>query len=248
MNKTLLALGVSGVFAQRGKNRSGGGTPSPQSGNAPGELNVQLLADIVKATQENQFVYTSPAHHTAMVAAGLVEVNPQMADDKGQFATRATAAGVQKVNDANSQNAASGETSPATGPDGAKPSFTVARDVPMPTAKRGGRSGTLYPFDSLEVGQSFFVAATNDKPNPAKSLASTVSSATARYAEQDGTKEVQEKDAEGNKVFIDAAKTQPKMVTVPKYKATRKFEARSVEDGGPWGQPGVKGAGVWRTQ
>jgi len=120
----------------------------------------------------------------------------------------------------NHEVAEAGET--ATGKNG----FVLEAGVPLPTIKRGGRGGEVYPFDEMGVGQSFFVAASADKPNPAKSLASTVSSATARYAvpAEDGS-----------------TKTNKKGETVPLMVETRKFVVRSVEENG------VKGARVWRT-
>ena len=101
--------------------------------------------------------------------------------------------------------------------------FKIENDIPMPSGSARGRGGNLYPFDDLEVGQSFFVANSEDKPNAAKSLASTVSSATARYAvpSEDG-----------------ATKTNKKGKTVPVMVETRKFVVRSVEGG----------ARVWRTK
>jgi hypothetical protein len=52
---------------------------------------------------------------------------------------------------------------------------------------RGGRNRSVYPFDALAVGQSFHVPASEAKPNPAKSLASTVSSANKRNAKDGGS-------------------------------------------------------------
>lgn len=252
MNKSLMAAGISAAFYMAPKNKKnsgaggGGSTDGGTAGSAVGEVNMQLLGEVVKATQANSFLYTSVAHHTPMVAQGYVEVNPQISNDKGELATRATQAGVEAFGGAQQTNAQTSETNPSTGPEGAKPSFTIVAGVELPTVKRGGRSGTVYPFDSLQVGQSFFVPASNDKPNPAKSLASTVSSATARYAVQSGTKQVQAKDDNGNK--LTNPDQTPKMIDVPNMVAQRVFVARSVTDGAPWGQPGVKGAGVFRTK
>ena len=104
--------------------------------------------------------------------------------------------------------------------------FQIENDVPVPAISGRGRGGNVYPFDQLEVGQSFFVANSESKPNAAKSLASTVSSATARYAvpAEDGS-----------------TKTNKKSEVVPVLVETRKFVVRSVEE------DGVKGARVWRT-
>ena len=104
--------------------------------------------------------------------------------------------------------------------------FKIEDSIPVPTISGRGRGVKVYPFDQLEVGQSFFVANDESKPNAAKSLASTVSGATARYAvpAEDG-----------------ATKTNKKGEVVPVMVETRKFVVRSVEENG------VKGARVWRT-
>ena len=104
--------------------------------------------------------------------------------------------------------------------------FQIEDNVPVPAISGRGRGGNVYPFEGLAVGQSFFVPNSESKPNAAKSLASTVSSATARYAvpAEDGS-----------------TKTNKKGEVVPVLVETRKFVVRSVEE------DGVKGARVWRT-
>ncbi len=104
--------------------------------------------------------------------------------------------------------------------------FQIENDIPVPAISGRGRGGNVYPFDQLAVGQSFFVANDESKPNAAKSLASTVCCATARYAvaSEDG-----------------ATKTNKKGEVVPVMVETRKFVVRRVEE------DGVKGARVWRT-
>ena len=107
-----------------------------------------------------------------------------------------------------------------------KTMLQIEDNVPVPAISGRGRGGNMYPFGQLAVGQSFFVPNSEDKPNAAKSLASTVSSATARYAvpAEDGS-----------------TKTNKKGEVVPVMVETRKFVVRSVEENG------VKGARVWRT-
>lgn len=213
-------------------------------------LNLDLLSQIVAATQGNSFVYTAQADYEPLVAAGHVEINPGMVNETGSVATRATATGIQYMADANN-NAATGSTNeqsvagsdaaaggaalsaaqPAAAPAGS--GFVIA-SVPLPTRKseRAGRSSS-YPFDALEVGQSFFVPATEAKPNPRKSLASTVSSATRRFATKT--------DRTRNITVKGVAKS------VPVYEETRKFEVFEGT-GDNYGQPGVKGAIVGRTK
>ena len=187
------------------------------------------LAEIVAAGANGMLV--SESVYAPLVEAGLVEINPGMTDENGNVATRATQKGIESLDsaatvadnatsEATSATAATGETQKV------KTMFKIEDSIPVPTISGRGRGGNVYPFDQLEVGQSFFVANSEDKPNAAKSLASTVSSATARYAvaSEDG-----------------ATKTNKKGEVVPVMVETRKFVVRSVEE------DGVKGARVWRT-
>lgn len=67
----------------------------------------------------------------------------------------------------------------------------ISTAVPMPEGlgKRGRGGNTLYPFDSLEPGQSFGI-----KNKTAKNMASVVSGANKRFM-------VEKKDPNGNTVF-----------------------------------------------
>ena len=187
------------------------------------------LAEIVAAGANGLF--TSAAVHGPLVEAGLVEINPAMVNEAGEIATRATQAGIESpdsgaivvdnaTTEANSETAATGKNEKA------KTMFQIENGVPVPAISGRGRGCNVYPFKVLEVGQSFFVANSESKPNAAKSLASTVCSATARYAvpAEDGS-----------------TKTNKKGEVVPVMVETRKFVVRRVEE------DGVKGARVWRT-
>lgn len=106
----------------------------------------------------------------------FILVNEAMGkNEKGEFAVRASDAGI-----AASDAVAAVAATPAA--PAAKLEFEIESGVALPATQRGGNHrGDTYPFAKLEVGQSFVVAATEAKPNPAKSLASTVSAATRRY-------------------------------------------------------------------
>ena len=184
------------------------------------------LAAIVAAGASG--IYTSPEVHAPLVEQGLVEINPAMTNEAGEIATRATQKGIESLDtgNGNSENAnteATSETAVTGKTEKVKTMFQIEDNVPVPAISGRGRGGETYPFEQLAVGQSFFVANSESKPNAAKSLASTVSSATARYAVP---------DAEGK------TKTNKKGETVPVMVETRKFIVRSVEGG----------ARVWRTQ
>ena len=183
------------------------------------------LAEIVAAGANGMFVPESV--YAPLVEAGLVEINPAMVNEAGEIATRATQAGIESLdNGAKVGDNATSETAETGKTEKVKTMFKIEDSIPIPTISGRGRGGNVYPFDQLEVGQSFFVANDESKPNAAKSLASTVSSATARYAvpAEDGS-----------------TKTNKKGEVVPVMVETRKFVVRSVEENG------VKGARVWRT-
>ncbi len=193
---------------------------------------VVTLADIVAAGAEG--VFTVPSIHTPLVEKGLVEINPAMVDAAGFIATRATQAGIEAVN------------GPAPI---ASSCFQIENNVPIPAVVGRGRAdATVYPFDSLQVGQSFFVPNTEKKPDAAKSMASTVSSAVARYAIPDpsgATKTVPVKqyqvepngkialDANGKRIVLSETTKQ-----VPVMIRKREFVLRAVEGG----------ARIWRTK
>lgn len=171
-------------------------------------------------------LYTSPEVHSSLVEEGLVEINPSMTNEAGEIATRATQKGIDSVNTPKTETGTAEASATPSAPAAAS-SFVIEDDVPMPAVSGRGRGGNTYPFEQLEAGQSFFVPNTEAKPNAAKSLASTVSSATSRYAvpAEDGATKLNRNGEE-----------------VPVMVETRKFVVRSVEENG------VKGARVWRTK
>lgn len=143
--------------------------------------------------------------------------------------------------------------------------YEIDDAVPMPvnTVRRGRQGG--YPFDNLNVGQSFHVApnpakpASGDKPavpaetpaDVAARLQSSVSGARARFAEEipGETEEYTVrtykkgedgkflKDAEGKRI-VDTETTG----TRPKTRLTRDFKVMPVDASDPKGP----GARVWR--
>lgn len=182
----------------------------------------ETLAKIVEATNGPEgLLYVDQKAVQKLIDAGLIEINPDMRDGADNVAARATQKASEPAMNAPVSSAVVAAASAA---------FAIA-SVAMPTAKRGGRTGETYPFDKLEKGQSFFVPATEDRPNPAKSLASTVTSANERYSE----------------VIEGQTRQNRKGNIVPATKPVREFAIRSIEDGAPWGHTGVKGAAIFRT-
>lgn len=208
------------------------GAPSASVASHP-----SLMSAIAAATIAGGAVYTSEADRATLNPA-FIETNTSMVDAEGKMATRASAAGLASVQPA-TPAAANGEAAKRV------VSAIVNTPIPRPAkSKRGGHIKPIYPFDALEVNGSFFVPANAEMPNPAKSLASSVSSATRRYAVEDldtnAQKQyevVQEKQEDGT----------VKAVNRVKMKKTRQFEVFPMEDGAPWGFTGQAGAGIWRT-
>lgn len=186
------------------------------------------LPEIVKATQSESFVYTDSATHGPLIEAGLVEINETITNEAGAIATRATEKALtdmSKTDAATDTGAAAADAAAAATAGG----YELAT-CPLPSISGRGRgAATVYPFDKMEVGQSFFVPNSAERTNAAKSMASTVSSATARYAVETG-------ETKANKAGEQ----------VPVMKETRKFVVRSrtaeaeAADGFKHGQAGAR--------
>lgn len=190
-----------------------------------------LMVAIVAATLgAEQMLMVKTADAQLLSTSGLVETNPNQVEN-GTIATRATQAGIDQYGPKTDEAGNVIETAPVAAK--VKPSFAIAT-VELPEMKRGGRTAEMYPFDALEKGQSFFVPATDKKPDPAKSLASTVTAANERFSTESPTGETRV-NRKGN--------------TVPVRVQDREFALRAIPDGVQWGEQfaGVAGAGIWRT-
>lgn len=135
------------------------------------ETALTLLKFIVAGTQGttgDAVVPFSIAQSIEKAEPGLIIIHTA-ADPAGNAKVSASPSGIQAVN---------GTAAPAP----VASSFVLEDDAVIPPAStRGGVRPETYPFDSMNVGQSFFVAATEARPNPAKALTGTVASANKRY-------------------------------------------------------------------
>lgn len=132
-------------------------------------------------------------------------------------------------------------------------SFEIEDNIPIPTTTaRRGRTGG-YPFENLEIGQSFHVAAKDGEApaDVAARLQSSVSGARARFAEETGETENVErkvyqknedgsfaKDADGKRIVASTEN-----VSRPVTRLTRDFTVKPVDTNDPKGP----GARVWRV-
>lgn len=154
---------------------------------APTKACLEALVTIANATKETGGIYAPKEATERLLENDLVEINEELVNEAGHYMTRATEKGLAKMSDnvetAEAVEEATEETAVAEAPvEKVKETFEIEDNIPLPTVKRGGGKGVeKYPFDKLEIGQSFHVPATEDRPNPGKTLASTVSSAKNRY-------------------------------------------------------------------
>lgn len=147
-----------------------------------------LLAVIVAAmaNADAPFHMATPAEVKNLLDNGMVETNTEITDGD-KVAVRATEKGMAEAPAPSSNEGNNNVSDTNTAP--AASQFALIEGAVLPEG-RAPRSSSVYPFDTMNVGQSFFVPATEDKPNPAKSLASTISSANKRFSKEgaDGRK------------------------------------------------------------
>jgi len=212
------------------------------------KASLELVSAIAVAMASEPYYHlATEAQAKELIDGKLAEFNPDIRDGN-KIAIRLTDEGL-KMDEAKTGDTAtqmttdSANTNPAAAPTAVPASgFAIIDNATLPGASRGGRNGPVYPFDDLAVGQSFFVPATDDKPEPAKSIASTATSAAKRFAtpvlNEDQSPVMEEYKVKGE------TKTRPKM------NETRKFAVKSVEAGktyGSWTAP-QNGALVQRTK
>jgi hypothetical protein len=180
-----------------------------------------LLASIVAATNSKTgYALVDPTQVKALVDGGYIEVNASITDPSGKVAARATASLLA--------------SSTVVAAPVAKPSFELVSGIAPVAAKRGGVREEVYPFSKMEVGQSFFIAATDKTPSPAESFTSTVTSAIRRFSVPTG-----------------ATRTNKKGVVVPELKPTKKFVIRAVVAGQKYENGFTEfanGARIFRTE
>lgn len=167
---------------------------------------LEMLPEIVAATVADSYTMNDPFEVDYLLQNGLIEMNESIKNEEGEQATRATAEGIAYID---SLTVVTKVEEPK--PEGSiKMSFEIETGIEMPKTVRGGGVGnSVYPFDKLELGQSFFVAGKD-----AKSMAGTVSSATQRYAKETGKMRTNRK---GNEV--------------PEMEIIREFKVRAAEGG-----------------
>ena len=169
---------------------------------------LESLPEIVEATKAGSYTMNDPFYVQYLLESGLIEQNEAIKNEEGELATRASSAGIEYIDSIAVVTKA--EEPKTERKEKMSATFEIETGIEMPKTVRGGGVGnSVYPFDKLEVGQSFFVAG-----KEAKSMAGTVSSATQRYAKETGKMRVNRK---GNEV--------------PEMELVREFKVRAAEGG-----------------
>lgn len=123
------------------------------------------LKQIVDAGEDGMLVDLSVVKQ--MVEDDMIEINTSITNEDGLMAARATAKGIATINGLPTREVKG---------------FVLTKGRELPVGKPRGRSGSKWPFDEMEVGESFVILATDEKPNPVKDVSSAVSHANKRYA------------------------------------------------------------------
>lgn len=206
-------------------------------------INVSVLRAIANANAANSVIYVSPAEGMDLVKHNppliTVDGNQKDPSDPNKIAATITEAGGKYLADAGQSNE---HTKPVH-------TFSVqSGGLELPKIKRafggGGGAPTKYPFETMNVGDFFFVANTDvSKGDAVKTMGSAAGSANQRFAEDiviNGEIQTEQvtraKRGEGNKAIKGAdGKNVMETITVNKKRFTRKFVVRPVEAGKEYG-------------
>lgn len=198
-----------------------------------GDIVAQGLAVVDTTITEND---TAAVSLTDAGKAAMNEVNTAAEGAGGQAAADAARARLQRA--------------PVTVTQG------LRKDIPAPGKKKGGKQGSKYPFDTMEVGESFHIPATMENTNPLASVQSSITQARAKFAVgvvgSDGQPVMEAvkvthykkdaegkyiKDADGKRIVENETSEQRQ-----KMQITKDFTAAAVDKNDPDGA----GARVWR--
>ena len=209
---------------------------------AAAALNPAVLFKLNEAEAAGGIGYVSQADGEPLVTAGLIEVNGAIVNpnNSAEFGARLTDAGKAWL----SENGGDETDSD----DGEADAFEIESDIPL-AAKRRGNGGagvkraSQYPFDKLEVGQSFHVKVSDKMPKPNRTMGAAASVATKRYAVpvlgEDGKPVIESYE---HKVKAEDGTETVETRQREKTQNTRVFTVRAVDETDPKGP----GARIWR--
>ena len=175
------------------------------------------LAVLVAATlSEVGFMYATEKDVAELVKHGFAEVNPEVKSEDGKkFGVRASEAGLTAHN-----NATAAETAVETETVDFEDNGFEILDEPLPANAPKVQRASKYPFDKLNVGQSFKVLDSQvESGNAFSAMSSAVNNANKRFSTV----------VEGEFETVQRGKYTGKQVE--KRTQERKFEQRRVDGG-----------------
>ena len=183
---------------------------------------TDALAQIVEGKELGRKYYVGAAVGYPLLQEGLITVddtdrNPQ---DDEEVAAYPTDAGIARIR---------GVQPPTQKVFPVSDGYAIDDYMPPRSVRSRSPNGSIYPFDSLQVGQSFHVPATAAMPKPARTLASATSLATRKYAVASGY----ETHPDGTPKLDKAGNP------VPKWEKTRVFAVQIADPDDPRG-PGAR--------
>jgi hypothetical protein len=210
-------------------------------------MNLDVLKAIANATAASAVFYVSQADGLPLVQHNppliTVDVNSKDPSDASKVAAKLTDAGAQLL-------ASQGQNNEHTKP---VHNYSVqSGGLVLPKTERkgfGGGAPTKYPFETMQVGDYFFVPNSDvEKGDAFKTMSSAVGSANQRFAEdvvENGvikTKQVEraKRGPDHKAIKGPDGKNEKETVTVNEKRFTKKFVCRAVKKGveyGNWTAP-----------
>lgn len=186
---------------------------------------AELLKTIVAETAKNGFATVKVSDELKQLAAEKkVELHPNGPDSEGNIAVKpATPV---------TTDAPAATSAPVTPP---KVTLESGVFLPPEPAKPNRRKEEVYPFTTMEVGQSFVVPVSATLPDPFKVFSSTIGSVMRRLSVPDPTG----KTKLNRKKEPVPVKVQTKQFTIRKVKAGDTYPGGYVES--------VDGARIYRS-
>ena len=193
-------------------------------------MDMTVLRAVANATAANSVKYVTAAEGKPLLDAGLISIDPANRDpeDANKIAATVTDAGVTALNGHQNHTPSMGM-------------FAIHKGgIELPKVERGFKKGVggggrdaKYPFETMEVGDFFFVANSAVKNSDAvKTLGSAAGSANQRFAVGTGEKEIVQRAKRGpdHKAVKGAdGKNVMETVEVEKKNFTKRFVVRPVK-------------------
>lgn len=211
---------------------------------------MQTLINAMAASSTGGLMLTAE-EGKELVAAGYATVDINTVDDNKAFVslTPAGEALVKEGETPNQKRAPLPTVNPAS-----KAKIELTSDIPIPTkTRRPKKGGSIYPLETMEVGQSFHVPTTEENPDPLARITSSIANSKRKFsvpvepAETETVKvRTYKRDAAGKLVKGEDGKLVVESTveeTRPVTKLTRDWIAAAVDASDPMGE----GARIWRV-